>query len=193
MLGALSLRRIISARSARNVQVGVRLPFRYACICHFDCGCCVDLQFVGPERTRGVQPRRGPLDPRGRPRISARYEDWIVKTGPLPDSWRGPSEPYSKIFEDPNHGWFKEQFAFMKTIPHSRYEFVHRLYDEYLRVKDKDPARAALLNVRWTGTPPYAAMENYDRVMRATGHLSRRTPNGPERTRGTWHGTSRFM
>jgi hypothetical protein len=95
------------------------------------------------------------------------YEDWIAKTGPLPDSWRGVSEPYSKIFEDPNHGWFKEQFSFLTEIPRSRYEFVLRLYDEYLRIKDKDPGRAALTNVRWTGTLPYAAMENYDRIKAA--------------------------
>ena len=41
------------------------------------------------------------------------YREWIGVTGPLPDSWRGTSEPCSKLFEDPNHGWFKEQFAFM--------------------------------------------------------------------------------
>jgi hypothetical protein len=95
------------------------------------------------------------------------YEDWIAKTGPVPDSWRGNTEPYSKIFEDPNHGWFKEQFAFMETIPRSRYEFVLRLYDEYLRIRETDPERAALTNVRWTGTMPYAAMENYDRMKSA--------------------------
>jgi hypothetical protein len=95
------------------------------------------------------------------------YEDWIAKTGPLPDSWRGVSEPYSKIFEDPNHGWFKEQFSFLTEIPRSRYEFVLRLYDEYLRIKDKDPDRAALTNIRWTGTLPYAAMENFDRMKAA--------------------------
>ncbi len=92
------------------------------------------------------------------------YEDWIAKTGPIPDSWRGASEPYSKIFEDPNHGWFKEQFSFMTAIPRSRYEFVIRLYDEYLKIREKDPERAALTNVRWTGTLPYAAMENFDRM-----------------------------
>src|ERR1051325_3409902 len=91
-------------------------------------------------------------------------EDWIAKTGPVPDSWRGNSEPYSKIFEDPNHGWFKEQFAFLKEIPRSRYEFVLRLYDEYLRIKDRDAERASQINVRWTGTLPYAAIENYDRM-----------------------------
>src|SRR5215471_10087393 len=95
------------------------------------------------------------------------HEDWIAKTGPVPDSWRGASEPYSKIFEDPNHGWFKEQFAFMTAIPRSRYEFVLRLYDEFLRIREKDPDRAALTNVRWTGTLPYAAMENYDRMKSA--------------------------
>ena len=95
------------------------------------------------------------------------YEEWIAKTGPVPDSWRGNTEPYSKIFEDPNHGWFKEQFAFMTTIPRSRYEFVLRLYDEYLKIREKDPERAALTNVRWTGTMPYAAIENYDRMKSA--------------------------
>ena len=95
------------------------------------------------------------------------YEDWIAKTGPLPDSWRGASEQYSKIFEDPNHGWFKEQFSFLTVIPRSRYEFVLKLYDEYLRIKGTDPARAALTNVRWTGTLPYAAMENFDRMKAA--------------------------
>jgi hypothetical protein len=98
------------------------------------------------------------------PAFLLEFEDWIAKTGPIPDSWRGAGEPYSKLFEDPNHGWFKEQFAFMSEIPRSRYEFVLRLYDEYLRIKDKDPARAALTNVRWTGTLPYAAMENFDRI-----------------------------
>jgi hypothetical protein len=101
------------------------------------------------------------------PMFLKEYEDWIVKTGPVPDSWRGAAEPYSKIFEDPNHGWFKEQFAFMDSIPRSRYEFVLRLYDEYLKIRDKDPERAARTNVRWTGTLPYAAMENYDRMKSA--------------------------
>jgi hypothetical protein len=108
---------------------------------------------------RGI-PEDGPI-------FLKQYEDWISKTGPLPDSWRGNTEAYSKIFEDPNHGWFKEQFSFMETIPRSRYEFVLRLYDEFLRIREKDPERAALMNVRWTGTMPYAAMENYDRMKSA--------------------------
>jgi hypothetical protein len=113
--------------------------------------------------------------PDGGPVFLKDYEDWIAKTGPVPDSWRGNGEPFSKIFEDPNHGWFKEQFAFMTSIPRSRYEFVLRLYDEYQRIREKDPDRAALTNVRWTGTLPYAAMENYDRMksaMRAYRTLS---------------------
>jgi hypothetical protein len=101
------------------------------------------------------------------PAFIKNYREWISQTGPVPDSWRGISEPYSKIFEDPNHGWFKEQFSFMKTIPRSRYEFVLALYDEHLRIKTSDPERAKLTNVRWTGTLPYAAMENYDRIKSA--------------------------
>jgi hypothetical protein len=92
------------------------------------------------------------------------HEEWIAARARVPDTWRQPSEPFLKIIEDPNHGWFKEQFAFLKQIPRSRYEFVLALYDEYLRIKDKDPARARFTNVRWTGTLPYAAMENYERL-----------------------------
>jgi hypothetical protein len=112
------------------------------------------------------------------------YEDWISKTGPQPDSWRGISEPYSKLFEDPNHGWFKEQFSFMAEIPRSRYEFVLRLYDEYLRIKDKDPERAALTNVRWTGTLPYAAMENFDRIKSAMRQYRALLAQNTEAARG---------
>lgn len=125
--------------------------------------------------------------PQGGPGFLAEYEDWIAKTGPVPDSWRGASEPYSKIFEDPNHGWFKEQFSFLTVIPRNRYEFVLRLYDEYLKIKDKDPDRAALTNVRWTGTMPYAAIENYDR-MKSAMRLYRRliatdTPDAKQEAR----------
>jgi len=98
------------------------------------------------------------------------FRDWIGQTGPLPDAWRGVSEPYSKIFEDPNHGWFKEQFSFMKEIPRNRYEFVLRLYDEHLRLRSiggEAAEVAKLTNVRWTGTLPYAAIENYDRMKSA--------------------------
>jgi hypothetical protein len=90
--------------------------------------------------------------------------DWIGVRSSTPDSWRLASEPFLKIDEDPNHGWFREQFAFLKVIPRSRYEFVIALYDEYLRLKPTEPERAALTNVRWTGTLPFAAVETYERI-----------------------------
>jgi hypothetical protein len=145
---------------------------------------CAAVLVTGAWGPRGHESaNRAALDamPANGPIFLKRYSDWIAKTGPVPDSWRGNSEPYSKIFEDPNHGWFKEQFAFMQSIPRSRYEFVLRLYDEYLRIKGSDPERAALTNVRWTGTLPYAAMENYDR-MKSAMRLYRRAiaANTPE-------------
>ncbi|MEO8027130.1 MAG: nuclease [Bryobacteraceae bacterium] len=102
--------------------------------------------------------------PSDAPAFLRNYADWIAERSTVPDSWRLPSEPFLKIDEDPNHGWFKEQFAFLKTIPRSRYEFVLALYDEYLRIKDKDPERGRFTNVRWTGTLPYAAVETYERI-----------------------------
>lgn len=131
---------------------------------------CLSSLFTGGWGVRGHQSaNRAAVKalPDDGPAFLREYEDWIAKTGPLPDTWRYPTEPYSKIFEDPNHGWFKEQFAFLPAIPRSRYEFVLRLYDEYLRLRDKDPQRARLTNVRWTGTLPYAAIENYDRMQSA--------------------------
>src|SRR5262245_42616055 len=98
------------------------------------------------------------------PPFVKRQIDWIGVRSVTPDSWRIASEPFLKIDEDPNHGWFREQFAFMREIPRSRYEFVLALYDEFLRLKSSDPERAALTNVRWTGTLPYAAVETYERI-----------------------------
>ncbi len=92
------------------------------------------------------------------------HEDWIAYWSIIPDTWRGIGDPYSKILEDPNHGWFQEQFSFLKTIPKSRYEFVLALNEEHRRIQDKEPERAALTNVRWTGTLPYAAMESYEHM-----------------------------
>src|SRR5262245_17797920 len=100
------------------------------------------------------------------PFVSAQI-DWIGVRSITPDSWRVASEPFLKIEEDPNHGWFREQFSFMRTVPRSRYEFVLALYDEYLRLKTSDPERAKLTNVRWTGTLPYAAVETYERIKAA--------------------------
>lgn len=96
------------------------------------------------------------------------HEDWIVYLASIPDSWRQPSEPFVKIIEDPNHGWFREQFAFMKNqdVPRSRYEFVLALDAEHRRLVAAGAEKAAALtNVRWTGTMPYAAVETYEQMV----------------------------
>ncbi len=90
------------------------------------------------------------------------HEEWIAYLAIIPDSWRLASEPALKILEDPNHGWFKEQFAMLPAIPRSRYEFVLALETE----RKRNPADK-LLNVRWTGTLPYAAEENFERLRAA--------------------------
>ena len=90
------------------------------------------------------------------------HEEWIAYLSIIPDSWRSPSELALKILEDPNHGWFKEQFAMLPVIPRSRYEFVLALEAEYR----KNPS-SKLTNVRWTGTLPYAAQENFERLRAA--------------------------
>ncbi|CAM8625999.1 MULTISPECIES: phospholipase C/P1 nuclease family protein [Sphingobium] len=94
-----------------------------------------------------------------------RHVDYIAASASLPDSWRGDSENFSKMEEDPNHGWFREQFRFVKPIPRSRYEFILALYKQYEAIKNSDPQTAARTNVRWTGTLPYAAIEAYDRLV----------------------------
>ncbi|NWK97027.1 nuclease [Sphingobium lactosutens] len=118
------------------------------------------------ERAHGVIDRAA-LDalPADGPVFLRKHADYIAASSTMPDSWRNASEPFSKIEEDPNHGWFREQFAFLKPIPRSRYEFILALHDEYLRIKDSDPQRASRTNVRWTGTLPYAAMESYGRIV----------------------------
>ncbi len=95
------------------------------------------------------------------------HEDWIVHLAIIPDTWRIPAEPTLKIIEDPNHGWFKEQFSELKEIPRSRYEFVIALYELQKKQAVKDPERARLTNIRWTGTLPYAAQEEYERMKAA--------------------------
>lgn len=93
-----------------------------------------------------------------------KHIDYIAWRSITPDTWRLASEPFLKIEEDPNHGWFREQFAFLKTIPRSRFEFVLALYDEHRRLSPANPEAARLTNVRWTGTLPYAAVETYERI-----------------------------
>jgi hypothetical protein len=105
-----------------------------------------------------------------------KYVDYIAGSASIPDTWRGASEPFSKIEEDPNHGWFREQFAFMKTVPRSRYEFVLALYREYLRIQKTDPENAKRMNVRWTGTLPYAAAEVYGRLVADMRYLRKAAP-----------------
>jgi hypothetical protein len=92
------------------------------------------------------------------------YKAYIGHLGPVPDTWRSPAEPYLRISEDPNHGWYTEQFDFIKQAPRSRTEFTLRVYDEYLRVSRSDPERAKLLNIRYTGLQAYSMMEGYERV-----------------------------
>ncbi len=99
------------------------------------------------------------------PTFLRKYVDYIAASASLPDSWRGNAENFSKIEEDPNHGWFREQFTFVKPIPRSRYEFILALYKQYEKIKDSDPQTAQRTNVRWTGTLPYAAIEAYDRLV----------------------------
>src|SRR5579863_1569689 len=92
------------------------------------------------------------------------FKAYIGHLGPIPDTWRSPGDPYLRISEDPNHGWYTESFDFMKEIPRSRTEFTLRVYDEYLRVSKTDPERAKLLNIRYTGLQAYSMMEGYERM-----------------------------
>ncbi|MEQ1731037.1 MAG: nuclease [Vicinamibacterales bacterium] len=98
------------------------------------------------------------------PPFLARQIDWIGSRSVLADSWRGPHEPFSKAAEDPNHVWYTEQFAFLKQVPRSRDEFMLAVYDEHLRLRASDPAKAALTNIHYTGTLPYAVIEGYERL-----------------------------
>lgn len=116
-------------------------------------------QSINRAAVRGI-PDDGPI-------FLRQHEDWIAYLAIIPDTWRYPAEPALKILEDPNHGWFQEQFSSLKQIPRSRYEFVVALYEEQKRLQNKDPEAAKLTNVRWTGTLPYAAQENYERMKTA--------------------------
>ena len=94
-----------------------------------------------------------------------KYSNYISNSASIPDSWRDASGLFSRIEEDPNHGWFKERLAFMHPIPRSRYEFVIALYKHYEQIKKTDPEAANYTNVRWTGTLPYAAVQTYERMV----------------------------
>jgi len=89
---------------------------------------------------------------------------YVGHLGTIPDTWRSPAEPYLRISEDANHGWYTEGFDFIPDPPHSRTEFTLRVYDEYLKTKSKDPDRAKLLNIRYTGLQAYSIIEGYERI-----------------------------
>jgi len=103
-------------------------------------------------------------------------EAYIGHLGTIPDTWRGYTEPYLRISEDANHGWYTEQFDFIPNPPHSRTEFILRVYDQYLKVKASDPDRAKLINIRYTGLQAYSIMEGYER-MKAGMRLYRAVDN----------------
>ena len=92
------------------------------------------------------------------------YKGYIGHLGPIPDTWRSPTDAFLRISEDPNHGWYTESFDFIKEIPRSRTAFTLRVYDEYLRVNKSDPERAKFLNIRYTGLQAYSMMEGYERI-----------------------------
>ncbi|WP_242153435.1 nuclease [Sphingomonas sp. BAUL-RG-20F-R05-02] len=106
------------------------------------------------------------------------YSDYIAASSTVPDGWRNASEPFSKIEEDPNHGWFRERFAFLKPIPRSRYAFLLALYRENQRLLHSDPESAAWINVRWTGTLPFAIMEQYGHLVADMRQLRTARANG---------------
>jgi hypothetical protein len=108
-------------------------------------------------------------------------EAYIGHLGTIPDTWRGYTEPYLRISEDANHGWYTEQFDFIPNPPHSRTEFILRVYDQYLKVKAADSDRAKLLNIRYTGLQAYSIMEGYER-MKAGMRLYRAVDN-PQQSR----------
>jgi len=101
---------------------------------------------------------------------------YIGHLGTIPDTWRGYSEPYLRISEDPNHSWYTEQFDFIPDPPHSRTEFILKVYDQYLKVRAVDPDRAKLINIRYTGLEAYSIVEGYER-MKAGMRLYRAVDN----------------
>jgi len=92
------------------------------------------------------------------------HAGFIGDLASLPDLWRQPADPFAKMNEDPNHGWFREQFALMKKPPRSRHEYLNALLDAQRKAKPGSDA-ARRTNVRWTGTMPYAIMETYGRLV----------------------------
>jgi hypothetical protein len=106
------------------------------------------------------------------------HAEFIAEEAGAPDTWRSSSEPFSKIDEDPNHTWFVERLAFMPSPPRSRHAFLLALHREHARVRKIDPKAAERLNVRWTGTLPYAVMEGYGRIVAGMRSLRSKQSKG---------------
>ena len=141
---------------------------------------CLSLQPLGAWGVRGHTvanlaavegiPQNGPV-------FLKVQEAYIGHLGTIPDTWRSYAEPYLRISEDANHGWYTEGFDFIPNPPHSRTEFILRVYDEYLRTRTADPERAKLLNIRYTGLQAYSIIEGYER-MKSGMRLYRDVQNG---------------
>lgn len=116
------------------------------------------------------------------PLFLQKYTEFIAEEAGAPDTWRGSSEPFSKIDEDPNHTWFVERLRFLSPVPRSRYAFVLAVYREHERVRKTDPKAAERLNVRWTGTLPYAVAEGYGRIVAGMRSLRSKQSKGEPTT-----------
>lgn len=106
------------------------------------------------------------------------YAEFIAEEAGAPDTWRGSSEPFSKIDEDPNHTWFVERLRFLGSVPRSRYAFVLAVYREHERLRKIGPKAAERMNVRWTGTLPYTVMEGYGRIVAGMRSLRSKQSKG---------------
>lgn len=107
-----------------------------------------------------------------------KYAEFIAEEAGAPDTWRSSSEPFSKIDEDPNHTWFVERLRFLSPVPRSRYAFVLALYREHERVRKINLKAAERLNIRWTGTLPYAVIEGYGRIVAGMRSLRSKQSKG---------------
>ena len=131
------------------------------------CICVMNLQYLEAWGIRGhTVANLAAVEgiPQDGPAFLKAHQAYIGHLGTIPDTWRGYSEPYLRISEDANHGWYTEQFDFIPNPPRSRTEFILQVYDQYLKVKAADPDRAKLINIRYTGLQAYSIMEGYERM-----------------------------
>ena len=136
----------------------------------FWCAVCIELLSLAPAGAWGL---RGhtlanlaavEAIPADGPAFLRAQKAYIGHLGTIPDTWRSPADACLRISEDPNHGWYTEEFDFIQEIPRSRTEFTLKVYDEYLRVSKQSPEKARLLNIRYTGLQAYSMMEGYERM-----------------------------